>query len=273
MTANKVVEITFSDGPVVIRNHNGNPINANYDLWNDIVATEKFPPKAERGANYVLSLQKRVERGEEVRRVEQELIHALLRIASAWVFSGGAEIYVKAHTVVTSRRFGSNADAIEKEYLTEAGLTKVISDSGVSFEIVATYSRAPLALATKIAYLMEIDPVCRQLIEYYQQAVFDRKVSTSENQIWSYNLYKVRDVLSDAHGNGEAAKAALKICEKDWRKFGDLQNNKQQRNMRHAGPAGTTLTVSSEEERWLFQIARSWIAAFLRTKGIAEAAA
>jgi len=269
MAANKIVEITYTNGPVVIRNQNGNPINASYDLWNGITATERFPPKVAGGANYVVSLKKEAEQVEDIRRVEQELIHALLRIASAWVFSGGSEIDVKACAVVSSRWFASNADAIEREYLTDAGLTKVISDCGISFETVATYLQAPLALAPKIACLMENDPVCCQLMEYYQQAVFDRKVSRSENQIWSYNLYKVRDVLSDAHGGGKAAKAVLKIREKDWSDFGDLQNNKQQRDMRHAGPAGRT--VSSEEERWLFQIARSWIAAFLRTKGIAEA--
>src|SRR5437763_1614402 len=70
------VRIVRKDGPVIIRSLNGAQVNAEYDLWNDIVASEFFPPNVD-SAFYVLSLEKSVTQAAEVRVIEAELVKAL----------------------------------------------------------------------------------------------------------------------------------------------------------------------------------------------------
>ena len=85
MTEPEQIESVLKEGPVVIQNQGGTKVNSSYALWDGISARELFPPGAETGAFYVLTLAKEVSRAEDVRIAEVELSNALLKIASAWV--------------------------------------------------------------------------------------------------------------------------------------------------------------------------------------------
>jgi hypothetical protein len=53
------VEIVLKEGPVLIPSLAGSGVNRTFPLWNDISASEFFPPNVQ-SAFYILSLQKLV---------------------------------------------------------------------------------------------------------------------------------------------------------------------------------------------------------------------
>jgi hypothetical protein len=57
--------MALKEGPVIIWSLNGTRLSAGYALWNDIVASEFFPPNGD-SAFYVLSLEKPVFQASEV---------------------------------------------------------------------------------------------------------------------------------------------------------------------------------------------------------------
>lgn len=260
MSEFEAIELTLREGPVVIQGQEGVEIDAIHRLWNDIFAKEFFPPGAERGAFYAVTLTKYVNRAEQVRLVEVELSKVLLQIASAWVFSGGSHLEVETRQVITSRRVISNADAVLQRLLPRTNLTQVVADVGIPFESGTTYSRPPLPLAMEIAQLMKADFLVSRLIGYYYQAWTQQATSS-----WALNLYKVRDLLHKRYCSEAKAQSALGIPNQQWKRFGCLLNNN---DLRHAEIGGVAPSISPENIRWLYKIARSWIATYLRAKGV-----
>src|SRR5438093_2584523 len=118
------VRIVLKEGPVVIRSLNGAGINAEYDLWDDIVASESFPSNVD-SAFYILSLEKPVAQVGEVWTVEAKLVNALELLATAWPFSGGSFIILETHEVAQTPRYESNAKEIEIILLVREGLRHV----------------------------------------------------------------------------------------------------------------------------------------------------
>jgi hypothetical protein len=70
------VRIALKETPIIILSLKGEQVSAEYALWDDIAASEFFPPSVN-SAFYILSLEKPVSQASEVWVVEGELIEAL----------------------------------------------------------------------------------------------------------------------------------------------------------------------------------------------------
>jgi hypothetical protein len=260
MSELEAVEFILKEGPVVIQGQGGAKIDASHRLWGGISAKEFFPPGAETGAFYVITLTKNVTQAEQVRAAEVEISKALFKIASAWVFSGGSHMEVETREVISSPRVISNVDAVLQRLLGKANLTQVSVNFGMPIECIATYSQAPLTLATEIARLMQVDFFVSRLIGYYHQAWTEQTTSS-----WAPTLYKVRESLHKRYRGEAKARRALGIPYQQWKRFGTLLNNN---DLRHAEICGIAPSISREDIEWLYKMARCWTATFLRAKGV-----
>jgi hypothetical protein len=262
---NKAVRICFTEGPVVIMHDApATGIRKSYPLWNDVVASEFFPPNASEGGNYVLTLEKSVTHAREVRPVEEELTHALLLIAAAWSFSGGTYMMIEPRVTI-SRIPGikSNADEIERELRASDGLSPRSSDASSSIDHLGTYSCPPLAYAIEIARTMRSEYVTGQLVKYYHEARLHQP--NPDEASWFVNLYKVRDLLKKYYGGEKQAQKSLCIRPKEWSDFGYLLNNN---DFRHAELTGKVRPVSPVAIDDAYATAQRWVVAYLKTKGL-----
>jgi hypothetical protein len=189
------VEIVLEEGPVMIPSLAGAGVNRTFPLWNDISASEFFPPNVQ-SAFYILSLQKMVDDADEVHDVEGELVSALRLLAIAWPFSGGSFMVLDSREVVVSDRFQSNADRVRSELLAATGKREVSSSMPASYEILVTYDRPPLEVASIVAKDATSDYGLRKLLEYHQAAwVGYYRRARDDRSSWFTDLYKVRDLL------------------------------------------------------------------------------
>jgi hypothetical protein len=255
------VELTLKTGVVHLQNHDGSEIDASYPLWDGMTAKEFYPAVTQGGAYYVITLGKGIAKATEVSATEAELSGALRKIASAWVFAGGSQMVVEHRDIISSKGFTSNAESVRERLLAAVGQKELSASFSMPMGFGATYSQAPLALAVDIAVVMEADFFVNRLINYYQQASLERSLAS-----WALHLYKVRDLLDKRYCKPKKAYQELGISYKrEWSRFGELLNNN---DLRHAEICGTVPIISRNDIDWLFRTSRSWIAKFLRTKGV-----
>jgi hypothetical protein len=266
MSAAPYVQLSITEGPVIIPSLDGAGVNATHCLWNGADASEYFPPGVgASGANYVVNLKKNVTQADDVRPVEDELTKALFMLVEAWPFSGGSYMVIESRELICSPRFESNAIAIEHQLLERNGLKKFTAASGFPLEICATYARPPLPLAIQIAKLMRENVPAKKLLHYYYQSRIDRTRGTGvEASSWCINLYKVRDVLSKQYGSEKDVERALGGAP-GWSNFGKLLNNN---DLRHAEISGTSPLLAQEDINLLYDTARTWISSYLKMKGL-----
>lgn len=222
------VQLSLTEGPVTIPSLHGAELAATHSLWDGATASEYFPLGAGPcGANYVVTLKKEVAQLDDVRRVEDELTKALLKIAAAWPFAGGSHLVIDSREIISSPRFESNADAIEQQLLARDDLKRVTATFGFPVMTGATYAQPPLALAIQIAKLTRVDIPAKRLVQYYYLSWTDRGAGTGADAgAWCLNLYKVRDFLCKLYRKNAKMQTArvLGIQGKDWDKFGCLLN-------------------------------------------------
>jgi hypothetical protein len=250
------VRLSLRDDPVVLESANLAGVSASHVLWDGMVASEYFPPMAE-SAFYIVTLEKPVEDPSDVFRVEQELTDALLSIAAAWSFSGGSHMVLESRHLILSPRFESNAAVVEQELLARTGQRRLTSGTKVSFEVLATYARPPLASAARIASYMQADFQTSQLLDYYQRAYADRS-------LWFVHLYKIREVIKSIY-RSPAKRGALGFKNSDWRAFGCLLNA---HDLRHASRDRKAPAIASTDIDRLYAIACRWISAHLVNVGL-----
>ena len=152
--------------------------------------------------------------------------------------------------------------------LARSGLTRVIPEARMPVDWSGTYSQAPLCAAAHIAQSMHSDFPTRRLLLYHQGAVIERG-----HLSWFVSLYKVRDFLCKLYGatqkvkavkkikGAEATKTALNITDADWEYFGKILNTN---DLRHAEISGNVPSISNNEIEKLYQLARCWVASYLR---------
>jgi hypothetical protein len=259
------VRIALKDGPVIIRSLNGAHLSAKYDLWNDIVASEFFPPNVD-SAFYVLSLEKSVSRASEVWIVEAELVEALELLAAAWPFSGGSFMIPETRKVAHAARYESNAKEIETELLAREGLRRVESSLTACYEIIATYRQPPLDTSARLARVMRGNPDLGRLLGYHQQAwveYYHRQ--RAERSSWFIHLYGIRKVLTEIYGGEPKARSHLDISYSDWSFYRHILDNN---DLRHAEVSGTAPAVPAQDVDRLYRLARSWIQTHLLRQGI-----
>jgi hypothetical protein len=259
------VQIVLKEGPVIIRSLNGAQVNAAYDLWNDIIASEFFPPNTD-SAFYILSLAKPVSQPAEVRKVEAELIKALELLATVWPFSGGSFMILETRKVTQTPRHESNAKEIETELLARQGLRHVKSSFTAGYEILATYLQPPLATAVHLAKAMLNDPPLGKLLEYHQRAwveYYSRQ--RTDRSSWFIHLYKIRDLLAKVYGGEVQTRSRLGISKDGWSFFGAILNNN---DLRHAEISGIAPTVARQDVDRLYRLARDWIRTHLVNQGL-----
>ncbi len=126
-----------------MRSPDGAQVNAQYDLWNDIIAPEFFPPNVD-SAFYVLSLGRSVTRAGKAQVIEAEPLKAFELLAAAWPFSGGSFMLLETREVGRTSRYESSAKEVETELLTREGLRHVKSSLTANYEALATYPHPPL---------------------------------------------------------------------------------------------------------------------------------
>jgi hypothetical protein len=258
---NGTVEVclTLTEGPIC--GLGDARIEASYPLWDSIIAAESFPPGAgASGANYVLRLKKEVSHASEVRPAEDGLTKALQMLAAAWPFSGGSSLIIETREVVCSPRVENNANDLEREMSAPSGLTRVVPEVRMPLGWSATYSQAPLCLAARIARLMHSDPDIRRLLFYHQKSVIERAQDAS----WFISLFQIRDFFSQKYEKDEVARKILGITPRKWRYFGTKLGP-----LRHA--CGSAQSVSNDDLNKLYALALSWVASYLRIKGIIPA--
>jgi hypothetical protein len=248
------VELSFTDGPVFLRNGHGWGVSTTCDLWDGIVGSEYFPPTLE-SASYVIKLNKTVKAAADVRSVEQELIEALLVIAAAWPFSGGANLVLDSRRQIHSRRFESNALVVEQALLKGTGRSRLSGESAMNVESVAAYAQPPLSSAARIGQHARTDFRSWQLLHYYQRAYADKS-------LWLIHLYKIADVLKRLHGTS-AKRTQFGIESTDWQQFERLLNT---HDLRHASERAKQPPISAGDITRVFEIARQWILTYLRTQ-------
>ncbi|MFI5247316.1 MAG: hypothetical protein ACHQWV_02045 [Nitrospirales bacterium] len=259
------VEIVLKEGPVLIPSLAGSGIDRIYPLWNGMSASEFFPPNVE-SAFYVLSLRKPVSEPDEVSFVEDELVSTLQLLAMAWPFSGGSFMVLDSRDVVASGRFQSNVERVRSELFASGGKRMVSSSMVTSYEILATYERPPLDVATIVAKAATNDYGLRKLLVYHQAAWVGYHLrARSDRSSWFIDLYKVRDLLKKLHGGEEATKARLAIVDGDWSFFGRILNTN---DLRHAEVTGVVPKVAQKEVDRLYRLARTWTRSHLRAVGL-----
>jgi hypothetical protein len=195
----------------------------------------------------------------EVRPAEADLTKALLMLAAAWPFAGGSYMTLDTSEVIYSPRFESNAADLERTMMARSGLANVARDGRAPVGWSTTYSQPPLCLAARIARLMYSDPDdTGRLLFYHQKAVIERAHSS-----WFISLFQVRDFFSEKYKRDEVAREILgNITLGRWRFFGTKLGP-----LRHGGDSGAQ-SVSTEDMNELYALAVSWVASYLRTKGI-----
>jgi hypothetical protein len=259
------VEIVLKEGPVLIPSLAGSGVDRTYPLWDDMSASEFFPPDTE-SAFYVLSLRKPVCNPDEVPRVERGLVSALRLLAVAWPFSGGSFMILDSRDVVVSGRFESNAERVRSALLEASGKRMVRSSVTIPYESLATYARPPLDVASIIAKAATNNYGLRRLLEYHQTAwvgYYDR--AASDRASWFIDLYKVRDLLKKLYGGEKAAKERLAVVDGDWSFFGRILNKN---DLRHAEVAGVLPPVAREDIDRLYRLARAWTRSHLQAVGL-----
>jgi len=259
------VEIVLKEGPVLIPSLAGSGVERTYPLWDEMSASEFFPPDVE-SAFYVLSLRKPVHDPERVSEVEGELVSALRLLAMVWPFAGGSFMVLDSRDVLASGRFESNAERVRSELLAASGKRMVRSSATIPYESLATYDRPPLDVASVVAKAAANDYSLRRLLVYHQTAwvgYYGR--ARSERSSWFIDLYKVCDLLKKLYGGEEAAKAQLAIVEGDWSFFGRILNNN---DLRHAEVAGVLPSVAHDDIDCLYSLARTWTRLHLKAVGL-----
>lgn len=259
------VRIAVKEGPVIIESLGGEQLSAEYAMWDDIVASEFFPPDVS-SAFYVLSLEKSVSRASEVWRVEAELVEALESLTAAWPFSGGSFMTLETRKVAYAPRYESNAKAIETELLARQGLHRVESHLTASYEVLATYRQPPHDTAVRLSRVMRENLALERLLRYHRQAWMEYYYrQKAERSSWFIHLYKIREVLAEVHGGESKARSHLGVSKRDWSFFGSILNNN---DLRHAKVSGTAPAVRGEDVNRLYRLARSWIQTHLLREGL-----
>ena len=242
-------------------------VDRTYPLWNNISASESFPPQV-KSAFYILSVTNSVDERDEVAEVEVELIYALKLLATAWPFSGGSFMILDSPEVLASPRFASNAERVRAELLAATGRQLVSRSFAMPVECSATYHHPPLEFASAIATAAKSHLGLRRLLAYQQAAwvgYYGR--ARSDRTAWFVDLYKIRDLLKKLYGGEEAAKVRLAATESDWSFFGQILNHN---DLRHAELAGVVPQVAEEDVRRLYRLVREWIRSHLRASGLAS---
>lgn len=262
------VRIAVKEGPIKIKSLNGNQLNEQYTLWDNIVASEHFPANVD-SAFYLLSLEKSVSIRHEVYRVESELVDAINLIAWAWPFSGGSFINLEMRKLVISPRYESNAKEIEEELLAREGFHQVESNWSATVEIIGGYCQPPLEAAIRIVNAMRRNPALHSLMKYYHQAWLEYyHRHRTERSSWFIDLYKIQDVLKEIYCMKKFKEGnALKISKVDWSFFEKTLNNN---DLRHAEISGNAPSVTREDVDRLYRLARTWIQSHLIKQGLIE---
>lgn len=259
------IKIIFKHGPITIKSIESACVGASYDLWDNIVASEFFPPNVA-SAFYVLTLEKPVSRLAEIQSVESELIEALELLATAWPFSGGSFMILEKRNENRTPCYESNAKEVEAGLLTAEKLQHFEKTLQFSYEIVGTYLNPPLAIAARLTRMMRGNLRLNKLLWYHHHAwleYYSRK--RVEHSPWFIHLYKIRDVLTNIHGSERNTKLHLNIPKDDWSFFGSLLNNN---DLRHAEVSGTAPSITRQDVDRLYHLARSWISSHLLSQGI-----
>jgi len=259
------IKIIFKEGPVLIPSLHGQRVDATYDLWGGISASEFFPLHVD-SAFYVLSLSKFASRHDDASTVEAELLAAYKLLARAWPFCGGSFIVKETYHLLQIRSYESNSEAVQRQLLDREGLQDVTKTFSVGAEVLVTYSQAPLDAARQVAKAMHGDPSLAKLLHYHQLAwvAYYRHPGGQRSSSWSTDLYKVRDFLVEDFGNGNTARTSLNISEADWSFFGNILNNN---DLRH-GETGIAPALPTADVDQLFRLAKAWIRSYLRKKGL-----
>ena len=258
------VRIAINEAPVIIQSLHGNQASTEYAMWDNITASEFFPPN-ENSACYILSLEKPVSQVSEVWEAESRLIDALGLLSVAWPFSGGGFIFLETRKVPHASSYESNAKEIEADLLRQArqGFGNVACNFSLIHEDIATYSQPPLDTAVRLAREMREDHTLNSLLNCYQQACVEYyHPQSTKRPSWFIDLYKVRENLKQIHGD---ARSALNISKRDWSFFGNILNNN---NLRHASTSGMVQDVEAKDKDQLYRLARSWIQTHLLRKNL-----
>jgi hypothetical protein len=259
------VEIVLKEGPVLSPSLAGSGVDRVYRLWDDISASEFFPPRVE-SAFYVLSRRKPVRDTQEVAEAEDDLVSALRLLVTAWPFSGGSFTVLDSREMLVSPRLESNAEHVRAELLASGGKTLVARSVAMRYESLATYDRPLREVASAVARAAMNRPGLRRLL-YYHHAVWTGYYGRAkgDRSSWFTDLYKVRDLLKKLYGGEEAAKAQLAISAKDWNCFGKILNKN---DLRHAEVAGVVPQIPEGDVRRLYGLARTWTQSHLKAFGL-----
>lgn len=261
------IEIVLKEGPVLIPGLGRSGVDAAYELWNEMSASEFFPPDTD-SAFYMLSLRKPVGDPNQVVEVEAELVTALQLLSAAWPFCGGSFMNPESREVMTTARFQSNASSVRDQLLAERGERSIAASATLSYESAATYALPPLKRASSIANAATANHGLRRLLQYHQTArVAYYHGRRSDSSSWFIDLYKVRDFLQKLYGDEQAAQSELAIARCHWSFFGGILNNN---DLRHAEITGLVPSVSRDDIDRLYGLARMWTARHLRKLGSAS---
>jgi hypothetical protein len=261
------VRIALKETPVIIQSLKGDQVSAEYALWDDIAASEFFPPSVN-SAFYILSLEKPVSQASEVWVVESELIEALELLAAAWPFSGGGFIILETRKLPHAPRYESNAKEIETDLFRQArqGFADAAARVHLIHEDVATYRQPPLGTAVRLAKVMRENPALNSLLSYHQQACVEYyHPQRAKRPSWFIDLYKVREVLKEIYAGEAKARSLLNISNSDWSFFGRILNNY---DLRHAKVSGMAQAVPVQDVDRVYRLARSWIQTHLLRQGL-----
>lgn len=252
------VRIVLKDGPVTIPSLGGTGVSASFHLWDDMVASEFFPAKAD-SAFYVLTLHKEATSANEVSKVETALVRALELLVAAWPFAGGTYLAFEKRALVQAPRYQSSAEEIEAALLARDGRRRVVSSLTTGYEIVGTYLKLPLKIAVELAKAMNADYALRKLMLYHHEAC-------ARSPSWFVPLYNVRDSLRRIYDGEREAKKQLGISNGDWSDFGNFLN--VDTDLRHPYVGGRRRVLSKQEVSRLYQLAHSWVRTHLVNHGL-----
>lgn len=243
MTGNSIT-LTVIDGPVEILSLNQDGVSERYPLWNGIVGYEAFPANM-KSANYVLKLEKAVERHQQCSLIETELKEALQSLAEPWLFAGGTVLRLNKSIRSENSRVQSNVEEIERLLLNNEGLLSVSQDIPMRWAVTGCYANPPLRKAIEIASFNRVNPDMRKVLHnFYKAQLYDKD--------WYCSLYKVKDMLVIVFGSSSNARKIVD-AEKQWGIFEKILNNY---DLRHPGRSDKIYPVSKENKAIAFSIAR-----------------
>jgi hypothetical protein len=111
----------------------------------------------------------------------------------------------------------------------------------------------------QVATILPHDAALRRMLQSFRNAMDD------QDNLLVY-LFEIRDALVGEFSDAATVRAAVKVSNADWRKFGQLANDEPLQEGRHRGKHATLRSASADESAWAIEFGRRLIEGYVQAR-------